>query len=134
MWNEDCNVDRTKLDIEALDVPKLHSKYFNFYSHEKLKLKKLERDMKVLLLNRYYYYTGKGTAEEYAENPLDVKVLKNEVNMYLESDPQILELQGKIDLQQEKVLTLKEIISNINNRNWLIRNAIEFQKFINGVS
>ena len=132
-WNTDCVIDRTALDVESLKIPELHSKYYNILNQERLKMKHFENQMKKLLREKWLYYSGKGTAQQYAEKPFDLKILKSDIPRYLESDEEVLTLQQKIDVQEEKVLTLTEIVRTINNRNWVIRNALEWQKFINGV-
>ena len=52
-WEQDCIVDKTELAEEALKIPNLHSKYLRILSTEKLKLKKLESEYKILKLERY---------------------------------------------------------------------------------
>ena len=47
-WEKDSKVDRTELGDVALNIPKLHHKYFKLFSHERLLLRKLEQDMKKL--------------------------------------------------------------------------------------
>jgi hypothetical protein len=65
--------------------------------------------------------------------PFSLKVLKSDLNYYLESDDHIAELQLKIDYQKEKVTFLDSIIKQLNGRSWEIKNAIEWNKFINGM-
>ena len=45
LWQTDTNIDRTELGDEALKIPKLHHKYFQIYSAEKLLLKKYEAEL-----------------------------------------------------------------------------------------
>jgi hypothetical protein len=49
--------------------------------------------------------------------------------MYIEADQDIIKLNLRIAMQQEKVDALESIIRSINNRGFLIKNAIEFAKF-----
>ena len=46
-WKADSEIDRTELGNEAIKIPQLHSKYFKFYSTERLTLRKLEEEAKV---------------------------------------------------------------------------------------
>ena len=32
MWQKDCQIDDTKLDVELLKLPNLHSKYLGIYN------------------------------------------------------------------------------------------------------
>ena len=43
----------------------------------------------------------------------------------------MIELNLKIVYQQEVVDVLDEILKSINNRNWIIRNAVEWHKLTN---
>ncbi len=49
MWKEDSKIDELNLDQSARDSAKLHSKYLELYSINKLRLKKLDLEFKVLL-------------------------------------------------------------------------------------
>ena len=42
MWKKDCLIDKMDLDKSARDSAKLHSKYLELYSVNKLKYKKLD--------------------------------------------------------------------------------------------
>jgi hypothetical protein len=59
--------------------------------------------------------------------------MKNEIDMYLESDKDIIQSSVKIVNQKEKLAFLEEVIKNINQRNFQIKNAIDWKKFTNGV-
>lgn len=132
-WANDCAINKTELDGESLNIPALHSKYTTMLTTERHHLRKLERRKKILRKDLQLYYSGKSDPEIYKENPLQIKVLKNDLPTHIEGDEDWNDLMAKIDLQEEKVLTLKDILSNINNRNWQIKNAIDWQKFISGI-
>ena len=61
------------------------------------------------------------------------RLMKNEIDMYLESDKDIIQSSVKIVNQKEKLAFLEEVIKNINQRNFQIKNAIDWKKFTNGV-
>lgn len=134
LWNKDSNINKMKLDDESLSIPNLHAKYQEIYSSESLQYKKLLIQQRILLREKYEYYLGKAPAEKYKESPFDLKLLKSDIPIYLESDRELCELQFKIDIQEEKIGYLKSVLSQLSSRNWVIRNAIEWQKFINGIS
>ena len=54
--------------------------------------------------------------------------------MYIDSDAEIISIDSKLSIQQEKVDFLQESIKSINNLQWHIRDAIAWRKFINGVN
>jgi len=49
--------------------------------------------------------------------------------MYLDADQDIIKINLKISVQQEKVDTLEAIIKSISNRGYLIKSAIDFERF-----
>lgn len=134
-WQEDAKVDKTELGEEALKIPKLHHKYYQFFVKERMILRKLESDMKQLKLDKYEFLT-QGPNEETKDKgwrlPPKGMILKGDVPMYLEADQDIVNLSLKIGYQQEKIDILDSIIKTIMNRNFIIRNAIDWQKFTMG--
>jgi hypothetical protein len=135
-WKKDCDIDRSELGEESLKVAQLHSFYYKHFSEERLLLRKLEIDYKKLLKFKFEYYNGLTPPEVLKKmnlEPFSLKVLKSDLNYYLESDDHIAELQLKIDYQKEKVTFLDSIIKQLNGRSWEIKNAIEWNKFINGM-
>lgn len=133
---KDLLFDETQLDTEALRVPQLHNKYLKHLYSEKLLLKKLENDHKELLRIKYEYFTGKldeDTLRERGWEPFPLRVLKNDVDMYIDSDKDIIKVRTRIQLQEERVAYLENIVKSIANRGWLIRSAIDWKKFLGGV-
>ena len=65
--------------------------------------------------------------------PFDLKLTtKEEISMFIEADEDICKLQYKIDYIEQVLLYLDSILRMINNRNFQIKNAIEWEKFKNG--
>lgn len=127
MWEKDSKIDDTELDIEALKIPQLHSKYLNLYSDFNLIKEKAEGDQKKIIRELWEFYSGK------SEEPFHIKLLKQDVIMYIESDERYLRCLNKVKYYTTIVNYLKEVITNINNRSYAIRNALEWRKFLNGI-
>ncbi len=133
-WAADTKIDPLDLGNESLRSPLLHSKYVQYHAQENMVLKKLVREMKELKKVRWEFYSGKGTGKDYRDAGMtsNIRIMKADVPMYMESDQEINNLQDKIDIAEQKVQVLKEIISSINARNWIIRNAVEWRRFTEG--
>ena len=132
---EDMPIDDTELDVESMTIPQLHGKYLNFYLDEKLVLQKLNSDYYRLKKTKWEYYTGKldqDQLEEYGWEPFQFKILKQDIDLYMDSDEDLQKLSNRVAYQKEKINYLDSILKSINNRQWNIRNAIEWRKFING--
>jgi hypothetical protein len=132
LWSQDSKIDHTELSTEALRIPSLHSKYFRIFTEERLRLRKYELDLKKLKLEKYEFYTQGPTEETHAKGwrlPPIGKVIKSEVNNYVDADDDIIQLTLKVGIQQEKIEMLESIIKSLTNRGFLIKSAIDFEKF-----
>ena len=108
-WAGDCIFDEDKLDAESLKIPSLHAKYQDFWSKYSLILEDNKKKLSILRRDKYLFYTGKADAEVYKENPFDLKVLKNDLNTFMEADEDIQTQQLKI-AYFETVINYLELI------------------------
>lgn len=135
LWQSDSKIDRTEIGDEALNIPKLHHKYYQIYVNERLILRKQESELKQLKLDKYEFLT-QGPNEETKEKgwrlPPKGMVLKSDIPMYLESDQDVINMTLKVGYQQEKIDLLDSIIKTIINRGYLLKTALEWQKFTMG--
>lgn len=133
-WKKDSELDKTELGDESLKIPKLHHKYFQVYTSEKLLLRKYEGELKQLKLSKYEFYTmgpNEDTPKDWKLPPRGM-ILKGDIPMYLEGDQDIINLSLKIGLQQEKVELLESIIKSLTNRGFQIKAAIDWYRFTMG--
>lgn len=136
-WRKDAAIDSTELGTESLKIPQLHSKYMKIYFDERQKLKAYEFKSRETFLKKYEYFNGRMSREELEEagwEPFVKKLMKNEIDMYIDSDQDIINIKMRMEAQKEKIDFLEEVLKNLNQRNYQIRNAIEWQRFTNGVN
>lgn len=137
-WENDCKIDKMRLDETSLNTPILHAKYLKLLSEAKLQLKRTENDQKNLLKDKWLWYNGKLSQEEiiakgWNPDPFDgLKVLKGEMEHYYESDPELQQSEEKITYFKTVIDTLNEIVSTLNWRHQNIKNIIEWRKFESG--
>ena len=86
---------------------------------------------------KWLYYTGKLDEQtlknlEWDVFDLDIKKNRHDLEMFLESDKDIIELNDKVEYQKEKINYLETIIKSLSTRGFLIKNSIEWKKFIMG--
>ena len=74
MWTKDSVMNQDELDNESLRIPQLHAKYYDLYNTILLMRKRDEQQYSSILLDRRKYYTGKATADIYAEEPFPYKI------------------------------------------------------------
>ena len=130
MWEKDSKIDPDNLHDESLKIPQLHSKYYTLYNTITLLRERAREQYSKVRLERYNYYTGKASAEVYAEEPFPYKVReKDAIQRHLEADDKMNKVDMKIKYYDIMLKFLEEIIRNISGRTYQIKNAIEWNKF-----
>lgn len=138
LWSSDCILDDIQLDLEAKKIPELHNKYFKIFSDEKLKLVKLESRKKEILKVKWLYYTGKidkESLEKMGWEPFELYIkTRNKIDLdrFMDSDRDYLDIHEKIEIQKEKINYLESIVKSLNTRGFLIKNIIDWRKFTSG--
>lgn len=132
MCRKDTKIDSADLDGYSLSIPELANKYHQLAYLEKDVLRFLQSEYKIIKLTRWKYYSGKADPKEYEEEPFDLKVLKNDMDMFLDSDVQILAIKNKMDEQEEKIKLINETAKVIQNASFNISNTIKWKKFLSG--
>ena len=134
MWEQDSRIDPDNLHTESLNIPILHSKYFEIYNTIILLKKKAEQQKKNISHQRYEYFTGKADPDVYLENPFPKKIRDKEtLQGYLDSDEKLSQSSLKVDYYDVMLSYLQDIMKMIHQRNYQIKNAIDFQKFASGL-
>jgi len=134
-WDKDCKMDETELGEESTKIPVIHNKYLKIFMGENAQLKRMFAHRSKLKRKLTEYYLGeldKDELEELGRDQFYKKILKNEVEMYIESDDDFINLNLKLALQQEKVNYIEAVIRSINNRGFQIKNALDWLRFTNG--
>lgn len=137
MVAEDVAIDDTELDKESMRTPQLHNKYLSLYHDTRLVLRRYESEYKILRKRKWEYYSGKMSQEEMDSlgwEPFQQRVLRQDIDMFLQSDKDLVLLRSKLDYLEEKCSYLESVVKSIVSRQWVIRNAIEWRKFTHGVS
>ena len=134
MSAKDIKLDDISLDTESLRTPLLFDKYLKFYTLLKKQLNQIQKKYNKLKREKTIYYTGRAEKSTYDENPLDIKILKNELDIFIDGDGDMIEIQNEIDDIQVKFDYIDRCMKNILERQWHIKNVIEWRKFTSGVS
>ena len=130
MWEKDSTIDPDNLHDESLKIPQLHSKYYTLHNTITLLREKARESYNKVRLERHNYYTGKASAEVYAEDPFPYKIReKDTLQKYLEADEKLSAIDLKIKYYDVMLKFLEDIIKTIANRTYQIKNAIEWHRF-----
>ena len=130
---KDSVIDPDNLHDESLKIPQLHCKYYTLYNTITLLREKAKDSYNKTRLERYNYYTGKAPAEVYIEEPFPYKVReKDAIQRHIEADEKLNAIDLKVKYYDVMLKFLEEIIRNVSNRTFQIKNAIEWNKFQSG--
>jgi len=136
MWMEDSKIPEMDLDKSSLDAAKLHGKYMSILVHHKLLVKKIGSEYKKVKLVKWKYYRGElnnpADLQKYNLPPMQNTIMKQDIDIWLDADDELCGILLKKEYHEEIVDACKEIIKQLGNRQWQIRNAIEHRKFISG--
>lgn len=125
---KDMKLEKDNLDIESLRIPELQHKYLKFFSNYNLLAKKADSDFKILYRKKWEFYSGKD------ETPFPLKILKQDMSIYLDSDEELIELKNKLEYYKNILTYLEGILKSLNNRGFQIKNAIDWKKFSEGLN
>lgn len=136
MWESDSAIDSNHLDVSSIDTAKLHSKYLKLLVNVRLRKSKSEMDLNELRRLKWRYYRGEMTRQELQDLNWEpwqyAKPLKVELDEILKSDADMLQKQARIDYLTTMYDTITSIMQQIKQRDWQIRNAVDFKKFLAG--
>ena len=126
-------VDKDHLDTESLRNQELYAKFIDYKTNFDFLLAKAKGEYKVLYKEKWEYYGEKADAKIYVTKPFDLKVLKNDLHIYIESDKEIIDAENKIVYLETTVKYIDYVLKSIQSRGWDIKNAIEWKKFEAGM-
>jgi hypothetical protein len=123
MWEADSNIDENYLGETTVATPKLHAKYVKMLVNTKLKHTKYQSDYNIARKFKFRYYRGELSRQELQdlgwEQWQGVKPLKNEMDEFLKGESMIY--------------LLESILGQIKARDWQIKTAVEWKRFLAGM-
>ena len=130
MWSKDAQIDQDNLHDEAAKIPSLHAKYFDLYNNIKLlRERSVTKDNKVRL-ERWNYYAGKADPEVYEKEPFPYKVReKDAIKRYMDADDKVQQTTLKIKYYDLMLTYLEDIIKQVGNRSYQLKNIIDWHNF-----
>jgi len=134
-WQTDKTLDFSAPDRAITQVPLLHGKWWQLYTHERQRYVSLKQDYDTLKRQKFEWYLGRMDEDERKAlgwNPQPVRIVRQEVETYLNTDTDLLPLAGKVDVQELKLKFIEDCIKHINNRGYLIRSYVDYLRFSQG--
>jgi len=131
---EDLKIlNQERLEQESFKNQDIKPKWLEYRSRYDQLLIMRKADHQRMYRAKWEYYGGKADAKVYVAKPFDLKVLKTDLQMYINSDDEILELQGKMSYYESIIKYIDGVIKSIDNRQWDIKNAQDWKKFEAGM-
>lgn len=135
-WAKDSKIDQMNLGEESIRTPALHSKYLNVMTEKRLQLRRTKRDRLTLAATKTRYFKGELSKEELQTHGwpqyLGKPVLKSDMDRVLQSDPDMMKLDDKIEYLTITIEFLESVITFLGKRTWDVKGAIEWAKFTSG--
>ena len=140
-WSKDSQIDfqfkgkeyTEDLGRIALNIPYQHNKYLNYYTDFSHIKTMTEIQLRRTTKEKREYYSGEADARTYAEKPFGASIKTSEkMKIYLEADDDIIAIEVKVRYADEMLKYLDQVTRMIAQRNYHVKNAIEWEKFING--
>ena len=133
MWEKDSKIDDVMLDESSLRIPQLHHKYLTLHNEYSLLSKKASQELKKLEHRKWLYYSGKAPPEDYEDQPFDYKVIKSDVPHWVGVDDQVMKIEMKLEYYGVVLHSLSDILKQIHQMTYHIKQCIEWRRFVNGV-
>jgi len=133
MWQKDSQIDDVLLDESSLKIPQLHHKYLTLRSEMTLLLKKKQQELRTAEHKKWLYYSGKAPPEDYEDEPFEHRVIKSDIQHWVGVDELIQRIEMQIEYYVTVVNALAEILKQVHQLSYNIKNAIEWRRFTNGV-
>lgn len=121
------------IDQESFYNQEIKAKWLDYKSRFELLLARSKGDYQILYREKWEYYGGKSDAKIYASKPFDLKVLKTDLQIYISSDSDVIELSNKIAYLETTIKFIDGVIKSIDNRGWDIKHAISWKQFEAGM-
>jgi hypothetical protein len=133
-WEKDSEVDITEPGREIIRIPILHNKYNKYLSLHNLSAKKAEIEFAKMKKLKWLYYTGKLDQDELDKlgwEPFRF-TLKSDIGVYLDADDDLNKLKRKHAYHEEAASFCTNVMKEISNRTWQLKEYIGWEKFVQG--
>lgn len=136
MWAEDAKIDPSNLRNELIKISQYHSKYVSILTHHNLMVKKITAKYTKLRKVKWEYYNGDlnnpDDLNEYGYDPFTKKLTKQDIQLYLDADKELIDILLMKATHQEVVDVCTAIIKELHSRTFQIKSAIDYERFLNG--
>lgn len=135
-WIKDAAYDETEPQRAIANIPKLHAKYLRIMTHHNLLVKKISTEYNTRRKIKWEYFSGDLNNPEdlakYDLEPMLKKVLRVDLQHYLDSDIELNNILLKKVIHEEIVEFCRNVLKELNNRTWQLKSYMDWEKFVGG--
>lgn len=135
-WIKDAPYDETEPQKAMANIPKLHAKYLRIMTHHNLLVKKISAEYNTRRKIKWEYFSGDLNNPEdlakYGLEPMLKKVLRADLQHYLDSDTELNNILLKKVMHEEIVDFCKSVLKELNNRTFQLKAYMDWERFIGG--
>jgi len=134
-WVGDQELALDQPDKMVRGIPYLHSKWWAIYTQERQRFILIKQEHDTLRRARFEWYLGRLDEAERVKRGWDhqpIRIVRQEVETYLSSDPILLPLMGKFENMEIKLKFLEGVIKAIDSRGYLLKTHVDWLRFSQG--
>lgn len=132
MIEKDSVIELVNLSTHSIEVPKISARYQMLLMDYLRVQKQIEFSMHKVKKDLVEYYKGYADDSVYESKPLNRKPAASEVETYIKADNEWQVIAAKFEHITMKIKIVEEFIKQLNQRSFMIKNAIDYEKFKNG--
>ena len=133
-WEKDSEIDTTEPGKEILRIPLIHNKYNKYLALHNLSSRKCALEYNRVKKLKWMYYSGKLDQEELDKlgwEPFRF-TLKSDIAVYIDGDDDLNKLKRKQAYHEEAANFCTNVMKELNNRTWQLREYMTHERFIAG--
>lgn len=132
MIEKDSVIELVNLSRHSIEIPIISAKYQNLLMDYLRIQKQIEFKMQKVRKELLEYYKGYAEDSVYKSKPLNRKPAASEVDTYIKADNDWQVIAAKFEHIAMKIRIVEEFVKQLNQRSFMIKNAIDYEKFKNG--
>jgi len=133
-WEKDSVIDQTEPGKEIVRIPLLHNQFNKYMALHNLATKRAILEYDRVKKLKWLYYSGKLDQDDLDKlgwEPFRF-TLKSDINVYIDGDDDLIKLKTKKAYHEEAANFCVNVMKELNNRTWQLKEFIGWEKFIQG--
>ena len=133
-WEKDSVIDQTEPGKELTRIPLLHNQFNKYMALHNLATKRAALEYDRVKKLKWLYYSGKLDQDDLDKlgwEPFRF-TLKSDISVYIDGDDDLIKLKTKKAYHEEAANFCVNVMKELNNRTWQLKEFIGWEKFIQG--